>query len=284
VSRNGARGIRSCSFTRALVAVVAAVWVWCLAAPPCASAHSDVRGPLLAPIYGGGLQVGTVISSERTLYEGESAADTYVAAGVAYGLGPNTIAGFYMPYRRRSELEQGNVVARESELVPWSFQLQQRLWRRDGVRSRLEAVTFGSVGLYPPGDAHWPTLRPAKYVLAGGFAHTGIRDIASVSWSYRGTGYAAEEEPTWLGNVAALVRPSTRVLARGRDLFFGAELTYQGAVSGDFERVTLAPVLEIQPVRVLWLEASWGRPVWERGVPADVQGGSSLWLRAYVQH
>ncbi|HEY6193537.1 MAG TPA: hypothetical protein VI504_00705 [Candidatus Eisenbacteria bacterium] len=279
MTRTHERGTRSRSAARALVAVVAAACT----APLCASAHGDVRGPLLAPTYGGGLQIGTVISSERTLYEGESAADTYVAAGVAYGLGPNTIAGFYMPYRKRAEIEQGSVVARESELVPWSLQLQQRLWRRDGLGSRLEAVTFGSVGLYPPGDEHWPTLRPAKYALAGGLTHTGLRDIASVSWSYRGTGYGAEEEPTWLGNVAALARPSARLLARGHDLFFGAELTYEGAVNGAYDRISLAPVLEIQPVRRLWLEASWGRPVWERGVPADIQGRSSLWIRAYMQ-
>ncbi len=277
------RGLRLRPANRAFVLVFALAAAWALVVPPHASAHSDVRGPLLPPLYGGGLQIGTVISSEGTRYEDESAADVYVAAGAAYGLGPNTIAGLYVPYLSRAELEQGAVVERESGLVPFSLQLQQRLWRRDGVGSRLEVVAFSSVGLHPPGSPSWPTLRPAKYALSGGLIHTGLRDVASMSWSYNGAGYAAEEEPTWLGNVAALVRPSPRLLARGRDLFLGAELTYQGAVNGAYERVTLAPVLEIQPARLLWFEVSWGRPVWERAVPPDIQGRSSLWLRVYVQ-
>ncbi len=269
--------------TRAFVAVLALSCAGGLAAPPPVHAHSDVRGPLLPPLYGGGLQLGTVISSEGTRYGDETAKDLYLAAGAAFGVGQNTIVGLYVPYRWRHELEQGAVVVKESEFTPWSLSLQQRLWRRDGEGSRIEAVTLASAGFYPPGDSRWPTPRPAKYALGGGVTHTGLRDIASVSVAYNGAGYRAEEEPTWLLNMAGLVRPLARLLARGHDLFVGAEITYQGAVDGAYERVMLSPVLEVQPARFLWLEASWGRPVWERAVPADIRGASSLWLRAYVQ-
>ena len=43
----------------------------------------------------------------------------------------------------------------------------------------------------------------------------------------------------------------------------------------------LAPALEVQPSRWLWLAGSFGVPVWQRFEPTE-KYGSALWIRAYT--
>ncbi len=109
-----------------------------------------------------------------------------------------------------------------------------------------------------------------------------LRQIKATEDDFGLMGYDPAFGATWQGNLALQVRPVRAWLASGRDLFAGVETSYRTSADGTRQRLVVGPSIAVVPLRPLWLQAFYGRPIYEKADPAGSGGGSSIWLRAYV--
>lgn len=264
-----------------------------IAGAPRAQAHGDVRGLLAPAAYGGQLMIGSLNwwDTKNALLAGSSAIadpraqstrDLYVSTGLYYGVGPNTLVGFYLPYDALSRLEHDQVTSTRKGLGLTQLIVQQRLLRLDGTRSRTEVAIAARGFFLSPGKPAFPQWRPSNYRLVAGAQHSGWRDLATASVGYTGAGYDPSFAANWTINGSYSRRPTTAWMASGRDLSLGLESNFKISATGKSRRLLLGPMVEIYPAASLSIAASLGWPVYERITPKGLGGGSSLWLSTYL--
>ncbi len=272
---------------------VAVLLLTTLAAAPGAHAMGAVRGALAPPAYGGSLMIGSLgwLDTKDALLtgstkvsdpQGQHTRDLYLATGVYYGVGPNTLIGVYLPYDSFRRFEHDVVMSEKQGLSNIQLLAQQRVLRHDGTRSRTE-LAVGLRGFFePPGDEEFPAVQPNNYRVSMGVQRSGWRSFATTSVAYTGAAHKSYLPLGWTINSSWSMRPSTSWMAKGHDLAVGLESNFKTAANGSSRRLLLGPMVEVYPFASMSIAASYGVPVYEKVTPKGLGGGRSLWVSTYL--